>query len=602
MRFFWAIGATTFVYLAAKLVFPSSRLPFVTGLVAILFALNGSFAQVGAYSWAQLVPLSHASDIAMNVYLPALIVLTLYYLKAPSRTDVCVFFVMCILLTFLLTVVHIREVVQHVVYLGSLLAALLVFRRDRHLFLRAAGLLGTILVLVVAYITWHKHAVGHIDTFVQERKEMLAGVARSMSLRELLVAPFANDYFICNESSFFLGWFPLVLLASPLLVWVYRKQTFMPLIGASIFAYLLIVRLPLLAIPYVYFTYFEILFTPVRNVVFFIYLLIGPLFYLSAVQIGRLPRWYFRWPALALSCAFVILAYRRGFAWFWPAGQAHLRFGTRADVFLLAVLGLFALLFVMGRRYFQESAPDSKEEPSPRRWVPAFVVLLVAATLGSRVPECAPVTVAFAKERKRATTPTDLGVFQEDNVPFPYNPQDPTRMSGNPTIRTAHAVSSPPSPELMKWAGKNLSPHSVLAINLLNRYSPALFLPQQFPFWPHVDTSTGGYFRRIFPEYYNLLEARLAKYQAQPFFNSCESLEERVEYLEKLHITHVLVDPMYHDELNSVLAQWPTRFVQQFDDGRWSLYRVSAGEASSQAARARAGSEVPAARSSLSDQ
>src|SRR5207248_226244 len=87
MRFFWTIGAIIFVYLGTQLAFGSQRLAFLSALLGLLFAMNGSYAAVPGFSWAQLVPMSHASDVAMNVYLPGLVVLSFLFLSAERKLD-----------------------------------------------------------------------------------------------------------------------------------------------------------------------------------------------------------------------------------------------------------------------------------------------------------------------------------------------------------------------------------------------------------------------------------------------------------------------------------------------------------------------------------
>ena len=61
-------------------------------------------------------------------------------------------------------------------------------------------------------------------------------------------------------------------------------------ISSSTLAYLRVMTVPLLAIPYIYLTYFEILQIPVRNMIFFLYLLAGGARLLVVVKLrGRGP-------------------------------------------------------------------------------------------------------------------------------------------------------------------------------------------------------------------------------------------------------------------------------------------------------------------------
>jgi len=115
----------------------------------------------------------------------------------------------------------------------------------------------------------------------------------------------------------------------------------------------------------------------------------------------------------------------------------------------------------------------------------------------------------------------------------------------------------------------------VLANNTLNSYTPTAFMPQQMVAWPTTaawPNLEGG--REIFPTYYRFLDASMAAYGAQPLFNARESLAERLQFLEAVKATHVLVDPMVYAEMKRVLAAWPETFHLVFDDGRWAVYEV----------------------------
>lgn len=573
MRFFWCLGATTFVYLGTRVVFRNPRLAICAGLAAATFALNGVFAQVKNFSWAQLVPLSHASDIAMNVYLPALIVTALCYLRAECRRSLIFFLATTLFLVLLLAVVHIREVVQYLVYFGAYFVALLLFRRDRTALLRSGGLLAASLIVAVGYITWHKHTVGHIDGFVQERRELLIKVASEFSLADWTLRPFVHRHFVCAENAFFFGWIPFVLLATPWAVWVYRDEPLMLFVGASIAAYLAIIRLPFLTIPYIYFTYFEILFTPVRNVAFFVYMLTGVLLYLLASGLARLPRTYYQYCATILAAAALVKLYRSGFNWLWPVYMEPLSLGARADIALVLMLMMFAVLAVALWRS-RVRQPESGELLEYRGTMVFFGAMVVALGIFTREVTSSPLATSLRRSRNTPDQLLDLPEVCERNVAFPYNLNDPDTIGEEEGIRIPEVDSIAPSPGLRNWANHTLSANAVLAINVLNRYSPSAFLPQQIACWPHNDVSTPFYFRRILPTYYSFMEKSLRNYQEQPFFNEQETLEERLDFVRELGVTHILVDPMYHNRVGPVLERTPQYFSKVYDDGSWAVYAV----------------------------
>ncbi len=79
----------------------------------------------------------------------------------------------------------------------------------------------------------------------------------------------------------------------------------------------------------------------------------------------------------------------------------------------------------------------------------------------------------------------------------------------------------------------------------------------------------------LFPQYYALFDKSMQKYKTQPFFNRLESVEERVEFVRTLRVTHVIVDPMYYQEMTEVLTGMPDRFQKIYDDGNWAVFVVT---------------------------
>ena len=127
MRFFWTIAALLFLHIAAKRIFPPP-IPGVVSVSAALFVFGGALADVPGMYWAQLVPYSHPSDVAMNVLLPGLLAVTLWFLGAEGRRETAFFFGLALGLGGTLAAVHIREIPQFFVY-GASFAAAIVFLR-----------------------------------------------------------------------------------------------------------------------------------------------------------------------------------------------------------------------------------------------------------------------------------------------------------------------------------------------------------------------------------------------------------------------------------------------------------------------------------------
>jgi hypothetical protein len=194
-----------------------------SALVASVLVANGSFAGVPNFYWGQLAPYSHASDVAMGVLLPALLLLVLRVLRARTSRETTFFTLGTGGLIVMLTMVHIREVLQVVTYLGAFLVALLVVKRDRRLLTLTAALLVLAVAVPLLYNAWHQSIALDVDRLVQENRRSLLAIADRLSVRDWLrpgVAVLGG--FIPAFDAFFYGRNPIVLLGTAVLA-VHRR-------------------------------------------------------------------------------------------------------------------------------------------------------------------------------------------------------------------------------------------------------------------------------------------------------------------------------------------------------------------------------------------
>ena len=542
MRFFWGPATITLLCLMARVVFGQRAvLPTVVAVTGVVFAFNGVFAGVPNYYWAQLVPYSHVSDVAMNVILPGLLVLALYFLSSRNRRAEIFFFLGALLLALMLVIVHIREIVQFMVYMGSFLLALLVMGHRRLYLRKTLFLIAGTAALAVGYLGWYRSVVGHVDSLVGLRKVELQGLIRSLQVSDWLAVPIhlldKQHLFSSDFDPFFHGWNPIILLASPWLLWVYRRQLWMLLVGSSILVYMLIVRFPIFAVPYIYATYFEILKTPVRNVVFFIYLLTGALFYWVAVRLAGMGDW--RMIAAGSAGTLVVSV-----AMWNYAGEF---FKTHIDLLFMPVIGSYLIVFVC--LLMSKSGGQMEELAPPPRpaWRIVFVVLLFAMAWWTFMPSSSLLAI---KPQGVSLTPGGL-------------------LGSLPCASQA----CPPNSTLVQWATTSLPADSVFAISIQNWSLPSYLLPQQITAWP--GSFAGDVFNRnAFPEYYKYYDRAQARHESQPFFNARDSLGERLEFVRALHVSHILVDPAIYSEMKAVLSQWQQVFKPVYDDGQWMVYSV----------------------------
>lgn len=292
IRCFWGTTALVMLYLIARAVFGKRAVACAVAATAVVLVWNGSFAMGFPTGWGQLVPYSHASDIAMTVLLPSLLAVAFWYVRAESTRERAFHFTATAMLALMLTMVHMREIVQFAAYLGCFAVVAAASRDFRPYFRRTVGLLALTLVLAAIYTAWQGWMVPLVDNIVDTQRAELLSIASARSLRELIVSP-ASTLFSDSLQKFdqiFIGLMPFFLFAGPVVVLLFRREPLVWLISSTTVAYLAVMSVPLLAIPYIYFTYFEILHLPVRNIIFFVYALAGAVLYAAVVALTRIDR------------------------------------------------------------------------------------------------------------------------------------------------------------------------------------------------------------------------------------------------------------------------------------------------------------------------
>ncbi|HEX6511649.1 MAG TPA: hypothetical protein VF157_05080 [Chloroflexota bacterium] len=613
LRFYWTGLALVFVYLGARAVFGSWRPAFAAALTAVCFVLNGTFAQVPGFFWAQLAPYSHVSDVAMNVVLPALLVLAFYFLTEVDQRSSRLYFATALALALMLTISHIREIVQFLVYLGCFLAALLVARREASALRRGSILLASCVATVVLYSLWQSHAIGHVDLMVDLRRQQLVELARGIPWTDWLRAPLLDTRFVVAYPALFYGWFPIVLALLPFALLAYQRSVLVLFVAAGALGYLLIIRLLPLAIPYVYVTYFEILFTPVRNLVPFIYLGAGALLYVAAQRLASLKISALGWAAAVLLAG--------GVAAFWRLMNAYgVQFGAALsaalnqpgpsavykmwnvlpDAYFWPVIGLYVMVLIVMWRRGSPGPPVAAVGPgeSRRPWLVAslFGGLLAVLSWWSYLPQSSLLQMtsesqngsdALPEHPPASATSTSQGLLASFSC-APYGRQHlPKAAQSSPSVDRELACAPPPA--LVAWAGAKLPADSVLEVNTFNPYLPAAFLPQQIVAFPwalsaglygDTDTTGGlstlGSLWKLTPAYEQAFNESITSHAEQPFMNDRESLADRLQFASRLKISHVLLDPMYYGTMKRTLAQWPDHFRAVYDDGSWVVYEVVA--------------------------
>jgi len=224
----------------------------------------------GAYFWAQLAPLTHLGDFGLGVLFPLLLLFSLRFLQAAPRSP-DLFASPCVVAAGLL--VHTREVLQLLVFLGAAAIGVAVLRRrDRRILARLAALILITIGLGLAYKARHRSAAEHALAFEAANLKLVAD-AMGPSLRQ----PWPAAVLDVDEGRYGLMHRPFFLLPLAVLpaIWVFRRRFWAVFLGSALLAAVLVIRIPQLSWAFVRLSYSEMLYTPSRYLFHASYLLLG---------------------------------------------------------------------------------------------------------------------------------------------------------------------------------------------------------------------------------------------------------------------------------------------------------------------------------------
>ena len=716
LRFFWGPAALIMLNLAGRAVFGYAAVATAVTITAAVLVGTGVFAMVAGFPswWGQLTPYTYVPDVAMTVLLPALLMMAFGYVLSNSRRERGYFLAGSGLLILMLTVIHIREMVQFAAYLGCFVVLAVCVRSFRPYARRAAALLAVTLVMAAAYTAWQVRMVPVASDIVAEERANLIAAASAMPLQSLMASSAAETLgdFVQDFDQMFAGLVPFFLFAGVIVVVAFRERPLVWLLSSSTLAYLLVMTVPLLAIPYIYLTYFEILQIPVRNIIFFLYLLAGALVYLVVVMLTGRDRTKlslvlagsamgmvallatltvnrsaagFLVPAIAAyaaallylrpvttrvsprTVAISVIAVMALFA-LWPdhqpvprSDQVTIRWSTGlSDDRRLALEQQFSLLNpeqkvdsrpdenvwnyrlrdvstgnvrnivsstdVVDTHFIDRSSFTVEQQPPPQDhpafgvvhagwlhypglflmtmtavaiWALAFLVpaimsanggwslptaafnqpfhkyalsyllFIVPFALWSARPTLSPFALAPMAPAGRAATPRAL----VEQLPCIETPSMPARFAEEEVVLPARTT-CPPDYPVVQWVAQNVPVDAVFAVDRWTPYPPQVFMAPQAVVFPTLDASF-IHEDSLFRDYYRLFDDRIRRYRVQPFFNTAESADERMEFVRRLGVTHVLVSPVHYRELRPVLDALPDQFTRRYDDEAWAVYSVT---------------------------
>jgi hypothetical protein len=244
--------------------------------------------------------------------------------------------------------------------------------------------------------------------------------------------------------------------------------------------------------------------------------------------------------------------------------------GTAAFVWMLGFILPAALASPRGR-HAVASFETAMGDPFYRRALP-YALFMIPFALWSARPTLSPLP-AGSQTPAGAATPTAL-IAQ---MPCVTTEQRPAPFSedilGGEPLLLPERTACPPDVDVIEWVRDHVPVDAVFAIDRWNPHLPSVFMPQQVVVFPQIVVSFEEE-HELFGSYYRFYDERIRKNRLQPFFNSIETPAERAAFVEALGVTHVLVDPIYYDEMRPVLDALPQQFALKYSNAKWAVYEV----------------------------
>lgn len=599
MGTYWSLVALTTVFSFSLTAYRSQRVAMATLALALGLVLLGPFAVVPGFYWGQLSPMPHVSDVAMNVVLPLQLLFVVRFILAPEGPATRFYALISILMTVMISDVHVREFIQYIVYIVLGTAFLIISRHPR--WRRSFGMLGVSILIFAGFYMWHHENVLNVTSLIRQGHQAFIAHVASLTFSEFFspLRPYASGI----RETMFYGLGGLMLAVAPMTAVIYRRRPLVWMMMLSVIVYLAIVRIGGVAIPYVYFTFDEILSSTMRNVVFFSYVMLGGWGYWLVWRIDRLvandPLWTRALTAVCAGLSIGLLA--------WLSE----RVATSNDFF--ADLGLALLLIVYGfglvtmyilsadspmspifRRIGRFVRGDGSGSPSPSgacRWGRRLVTLglVVPVAVFTAKPHESPIHKALL-EPTPAVAEDSIGRYYPRFVRPLFGAQaDAVESQGicrrepakEPSDRAFHVPPDSdgmvlwcvPSARLVRWLDENVGASAVMMINPANAYQAIPFFRGRLVVPAPPKTLRG--WDTVLPRVRRAFADAQASHGGMAVFNAAEDAESKFSVLKRLGASHLLVDPMYYSGVMSVVRKRPDLFKIRFEEAQWAVVELA---------------------------
>jgi hypothetical protein len=546
----------------------------LTLLVLVAFCLAGIGGQVPDFYWAQLTPLSHLGDFGLGVLIPLLVFFSCAYISR-AREDAAFVYVTPVLIAVGL-MVHTRDVLQVLIFLGAFAAVALLFGPPRW-GARALALCSVTVLCGLGYQVVHG-AFAHHAVLYDAAHQALGQKQFAAFLRQpfgQMVGSGGEEIRLRNDPVYFVS-----LLAVPLLA--LRRHRLLPsLLWPGLLACALFIRVPLLRWLVILGTYSEMLMTPARYFVPWSYVLlalglVGASVVVFALHVllargGRVReertgvtgrergvapiRPWLLWPCTLLAAA--------GVGWLTVGLLAWMRHTILVSVDLLYWLVVLGLVLALAwRRPPEVSLRDPVAQP--------LVALAILAACAAPVLASGEQPSLF-REYSRRVDGSSLEDFW------------------NWYEHSAFAKRLPA--DVVRFLRDGVPPGQVTAYNyedifaipvLTNHYviTKGTILSTELDFVEPYSRVTGHVwdFSGDLDEAYQKQSAAFEKVRASnPIFNRADGIETSARFIVAYGVDLLIARPSHYEFFGTMAARYPALLHRIYDKDGYAVFRVARG-------------------------
>lgn len=569
-RFVLGVLSLLIIWSFSKVLFKHRYIAFVITCTSLALIYNGMAGRLPGFHCAQLIPISHISDIGMSILLPLALLFSFKYILTEGFLNR--FFILFSLLIGATIIIHTREGAQILFYYVIAFFAYLIFnRKDKNKIHKILMIIFFMVLFGMAYRYVHSMNVGHINVLEDSSRKKAVGVFIDLS-RDLKTAFSTPENhpdtleFVQAGRLIFKKHISFAIPMALLILLLFRKTFWGLFFSSTIMGSVLFMKFSILAILLVILTYSEMMYTPARFILYFAYIIFGFLIYVALAGFDKMfsyikeklpPRmiiaWFMAIPIFVYLFSYFVLLNITNFT-----QDLIYKYGTYLIILMLFVIipVIFLNLFASKISNFQNYVMNGRFKYKLLGFVNLFFILCPMYQYGGHEN-----TNIFDNARYQCYRPANI--FEEYKARASI--ADISNFKDYYKDTNVFIVPF----DLVEFIRKNIPPGNIFIYDISGE--GAVFIPvfaNQYivaaPAKPHfLDMKV------IDDEY-------LGSGAQQAIFNNIERDKEKINFIYRFNATYLLLEPSFY-HLSNIFDKYNNCFKRVYDKEGYLIYKINRG-------------------------